>query len=130
MEKNEKEKIYRIADDPGYVRKIAFIDKSVKAKGLDRLSKIMPFVEEAGNEMKFKGFYASAPTIYRYMDKLNDVEWEPFYRHQGSLYERHHCPHPDIVVYCHIMKLDDYQHGSSAGKFIKDLMSEFGPNKP
>lgn len=129
MSKNENEKIYRIAKDEGFARKIVFINKELKNKGYPNLPSIMPIVEQAGNEEKFKGFYASAPTIYTYMDNFFDVEWEKFYRHQGSLYERHQCSHPEIIVYCHIMKLDDYQDGSAAGKFIKDLMAAFPPKK-
>ena len=124
--KKENEKIYQIAVDEGFARKVVFINRDAFP---DRnLSKVMPLVEQAGNEEKFRGFHASAPTIYCYMDNFHQQKWDAFYRHQGSLYERHDS-HQDIVVYCHIKKLDEYENGSAAGKFIKDLISAFPQNK-
>lgn len=126
--KTEKAKNYQIADDPGYARKIVFINKQSSSFECPNLSKVMPIIEDAGNDEKFKGFLASAPTIYTFLDNFYITEFESHYRHQGSLYERQKCSHPDVVVYAHIMTLDTYQEGSAAGKFIKDLMTQFpGP---
>lgn len=127
--KNEKQKNYRLADDPGYARKIAFVNKQSKDFESPNISKVIPIIEASGNEEKYKGYYASAPTIYTFIDNFHLTEFESHYRHQGSLYERQECSHPDVVVYVHIMKLDSYQEGSAAGKFIKDLMTEFPGQK-
>jgi hypothetical protein len=128
--KPENEKKYLIGVDEGYCRKIAFIDKNSTDFADRNLAKVMKYVEQAGNEEKFRGFYATTPTIYTYMDNFQEVIWDGYYRHQGSLYEKHECSHKDIIVYCHIRKLDEYEAGSAAaGKFIKDLMSAFPPKR-
>jgi hypothetical protein len=125
----DKEKVYIFAEDPGYARKIVFINKDANEFKSRNLSLVMPIVEKTGNEDQYLGYLASAPTIYTYLSNFHETAFEAFYRHQGSLYEMHQCPHKDIVVYCHIKKLDEYEEGSAAGKFIKDLMSAFPPKK-
>jgi hypothetical protein len=126
---NENEKKYLIGTDNGYAMKVAFIQKGSKDFADRKLSTIMKFVELAGDEEKNRGFHASTPTIFTFMENLHEVEWEPFYRHQSSLYARHKSPHPDIIVYCHVKKLSGYEESSAASKFIKDLMKEFPGSK-
>lgn len=123
--KNEKSKNYQIGDDPGYARKIVFVNKQSNDFESPNIRNVMPIIEECGDEEKFKGFLASTPTIYSFLDNFEHTDFASYYRHQGSLYQRQKCTHPDVVVYAHIMKLDSFQEGSSAGKFIHDLMSEF-----
>ncbi len=56
MKKPENEKKYLIGIDDGFARKVVFINRQAFP---DRnLSKIMPYVEQTGNEEKFLGFYA------------------------------------------------------------------------
>lgn len=126
--KSENEKKFLIGKDDGHIRKIALID-GAKKEFYPNLSKILPIVEQTGNEERFRGFYATTPTIYRYLDNFKNIQWEPFVRYQGCLYELHQCSNPDIVVYCFSMKMNDYQNSSSAGKFIKELMDVFGSHK-
>lgn len=127
MKKPENEKKnYQIAVDEGFARKIVFINKH--AFITRSLSEIIPLAEEAGDEEKFRGFHATAPTIYCWMDKFHQQKWDSYYSHQGSLYMRQNS-HKEIVVFCHIRKMTEYEVGSSVGKFIKDVMTEFGQNK-
>lgn len=121
--------MYLIGKDEGFARKIVFINLNSKDFGNRNIGLVMPIVERTGKDEKFRGFYATTPTIYNFTERFKEIKWEGFYRHQGSLYEKHECEHPDIVVYCHIMKLDDYQEGAAIGKFIKDLMTEFPPKR-
>lgn len=125
--KAAKEKKYLIGNDEGYVRKVAFVNKAKKAE-YDR-TRVLSIVEESGNSPEFKGFYASAPSIFTYVSIFHDHEWPAFYRYQGCLYERHKSADENVIVYCFSMKLDDFQQGSAAGKFIRELMDEFGASK-
>ena len=122
---NEKTN-YEISDDPGHPRKVVFICKDAFP---DRnLAKVMPLVEQAGNEEKYRGFHASAPTIYCFMDNFHQQIFEPFYEYNGSLYARHNS-HSDLVVFCFEKKLSTFELGSSVGYLIKSLMSEFPQRK-
>ena len=93
------EKRYLIAKDPGFTRKIAFIDKQSMGERLT--TDLIKIVESTGDSENQKGFEASAPTLYFFIDGISQVEAIKSFSHLGSYYLKQDSLNESVVVFCH-----------------------------
>ncbi len=114
-------KNYLLVKDEGFVRKIVFLNKDSR-EDFRNLANVIPEVEQTGDTEKYRGYFATAPTLYLYVDSFYDKEWDREFIYQGSLYKKHFCQSTDIVVYCHEEKMEDFVEISASEKFISELM--------
>jgi hypothetical protein len=120
-------KKYLIGDDKGFVRKVVLIDKTCQDPKIKTFgSNLIKIAEASGDSDMFRGFEATAPTLYIYVDNFETIKEVGSFVSEGSLYEAQWSGHSSVLVYCHVKTLDDFNANTSA--FTK-ASSLFGMEK-
>lgn len=119
-----------IADDPGYLRKIAYWKKGAPEKDprFKKMAYLAGLVEASGNNDEQLGFESSAPTMYR---GLSEYEFSKVlslkkFIYAGSYYEEVvEQLHPDLKVFVHVGNVEGlYEESLAIAKFLESFKEE------
>lgn len=108
---------YLIGEDNGFIKKIVLIDKATNDPKLKKFgSYAIQIAEASGDNEIFRGFYATAPTTYLYVDNFETFLEIGSFIHYGSLYEAQWSPHNSVRVYCYIKQEGETVSGTAFEK--------------